>query len=246
MKTLSLVTSTRILLLGPCAARNLSALQQLLEICHTLWQDVFECDTDRFLADYPNYLQQLADLIPRYDKPMPGTGFNVGELSTDQVVRFFFIDSPDIPDTESIADLLKSDLPKDIRLVSPQIVELHQAKHESTEVEIKMPSWGDDISDWTPPVESCGDSRIDTIAALISAFKVHGGIKVWESFDRESISLLIQQYNEHQVLPEDRRNKYVAKMQEEYKRENADIYKKAMGLDAESMSKWFKKDVPTD
>jgi len=246
MKTLPLTTQNRVLLLGPCAARNLSSLQQLLEICHALWQDVFECNTNRFLAEYPNYLQQIADLIPRYDKPIPGTGFNLQELSEDQVVRFFFIDSPDIPDTESIAQLLQSNLSQDIRLVAPQIVELHQAEYESTEAEIKMPSWGDDISDWTPPVESCGDSRIDTIAALVSAFKIHGGLKIWESFDRESISLLIQQYNEHQTLPEDRRNKYVAKMQEEYKRENADIYKKAMGLDAESMSKWFKKDVSTN
>ena len=246
MKILPLITPDRILLLGPCAARNLSSLQQILEICHSLWQEVCEYDCDRFLEEYSGYLQQIADFVPRYDKPIPGTGFNVDNLSVDRVVRFFFIDSPDIPDSESIADLLKAGMPQDIRFVSPQIVELHQAEHESTNQDVKMPSWGDDISDWTPPVESCGDSRIDTIAALISAFKVHGGMKIWDTFDRESISLLIQQYNEHQILPDERRNKYVAKMQEEYKKDNAEIYKKAMGLDDESMSKWFKKDVQTN
>ncbi len=211
MNSLTIVTLDKILILAPVPAGRLMVLQTLLETIHNLWQSECNHDTELFLTTMPGYLQQIADLIPRLDTPDSCNGFSIEMLTTLQITDLFFYQV------------------KDEKAISSQLIELHQSRF-SEEPALPPPSWGDDIGDWTPPVESCGDIDTDLLAMLSVAFKASGAIRIFNSYDRETINLWIKQFNAYSQPAQERREAWIAQMQSDYKEQNAQVYRDAMGL----------------
>ena len=211
MNSLTIVTLDKILILAPAPASRLISLQILLETTHGLWESECNHDTALFVETMPAYLQQIADLIPRLDTPEPCNGFSIELLTISQITDLFFYQV------------------EDEKAITSQLIELHQPRFPE-EPAPPPPTWGDDIGDWAPPVESCGDPDTDLLAMLSVAFKASGAIRVFNTYDRETINLWIKQFNAYSEPAQERRDAWIAKMQSDYKEQNAEIYRDAMGL----------------
>ena len=214
MKFCTISLPSELIVVSPVPCSRLTTFQLLVNRAIAEWE-ALQCDTELLIENSYLILQQIANLLPRIDTPATEkkTGWDIKLMSVQQVQDFFFYKLNEHGDVD-LSDL----------------VILHQSTMEASPEAQLEPVEGEDIGDWMPPIPSCGDSEIDLIGQLLSAFGVEG-IELCDRFDQNSLNLLIQTYNNNQQDPEIRRSEYMAKVYNEYKEQNSSVIQNALGLD---------------
>lgn len=213
VKSCAFWVEDQFLVVAPVPFCKFMVFHIMLKEAWNLWEKCGE-NTELFTDNYQPLLQQIADLFPRLDRPtqLNETGWNTSQMSLAAVRDFFFYQ------TSLNGEILPC-----------KLLELNQVEPSETGTENSEPQEGDDISEWNPPIKSCGDTELDMIGQLIGALGIDS-LKLCDRFDYNSISLLIQAYNASQEPPEERRKQYMIKYYDNYKQQNSAAIGQALGL----------------
>jgi hypothetical protein len=90
---------------------------------------------------------------------------------------------------------------------------------------------GENITPADVPIPSSGNDDADLFARLIAVDEsVEGAWLLWRQFDAGFLHSLIEQINELRRDPDERVKEYIAAQFKDWKQQNQDVYKQALGL----------------
>jgi hypothetical protein len=180
--------STEFSILYPVPRARLIILDRLLSHLKQEWMGVrFNCD--RLVESHWWLFCAIARLLP-YEKALPP--FNVERLKGE-------------PGYYTLQKLFLADLDESGELSHSQLIQLHLFKPRE-----QPPKEPDAPID--PPFPTSGDADCDILANLMGPFGVDGAIRIYETFDQESIENILYVWNELQKPLEDRRQEYVNRL----------------------------------
>jgi hypothetical protein len=190
-------------IVSPVRRCKLECLHLLLVELQTLWQQVLRID-ERGLE----LCSRIASLLPRLDKPGQ-YGFPIALIELHELEELF------------IGKL------QDEKILPCLLLQLHS-------FDVRVPpvkKEGENITPADVPIPSSGIADADLFARLINCDEtVAGAWQLWNEFDAEFLHGLIEQINELRRDPDERVKEYLAARFEEWKQQNNDVYKQALGI----------------
>jgi hypothetical protein len=192
---------------SPVRRCHLNAFQLLLTQLQESWQQ--NIDNPGFWQEKGIDLgDRITSFLPRVDKP--------------GVCGFQCAGFPQIELEELFIGRMQQD-----KIAPCYLIALH-----SFEVKPAPPrKEGENITPADVPIPSSGNEDADLFARLIAVDEsIEGAWLLWNQFDAGFLHNLIDQLNELRRDPDERVREYIAAQFQDWKQQNQDIYKKALGL----------------
>lgn len=220
MEVLEIEISGNLCVVGPVPSAKLFVFDLLLRRLFEDWDKEFKRDFIEMIDKKLSRFQQVANLLPRLD--IEGFGFPVKDVAVSEIQAIFFFQ-----------------IDERQQAIPSKLVELHNLEippDPDEEPILEVPTPGQDISDWNPPLKTSGSHDIDLLAGLCVAFGAEGAMTLSNKLDRCRLQMLLRQHNRHHEDPEKRREKYLKKYYQEYKKQNQAAFESALGLDFDPAS----------